>query len=142
MKLEITRKTDLAVRSMLALDNKGARMKAAEAAEKVGSTRGFMPQVLAPLVQRGWVRSDPGPTGGYVLLADLASISLLDLVDAVEGPTETEVCVLDGGRCGDVGHHCAIHNAWSRARSQLLNELATTTLYHIKQTPPRDYPCS
>lgn len=115
-------------------------MKGSELADKVCSTAGFMPQVLAPLVQMGWVRSDPGPTGGYRLQADLESISMLELIEAVEGPTDRDRCVLDSGRCSDVGH-CAIHDAWSRAREQFLSELADTTLRHIQKNPPRDFPC-
>jgi Rrf2 family protein len=140
VKLDITRKTDLAVRTMLALDGEGTRMKGSELADKVCSTAGFMPQVLAPLVQMGWVRSDPGPTGGYVLRIDLDSVTMLELIEAVEGPTDRGQCVLDGGRCSDVGH-CAIHDSWNRARDQLLADLATTTLRHIQKNPPRDYPC-
>ena len=114
-------------------------MKSSELAERVSSTAGFIPQVLAPLVRSGWVRSDPGPTGGYVLVADLGEISVLEVIEAIEGSTDMKTCVLDGGHCDEVGH-CAIHDAWSRARTQLLEELAATSLRDIQRHPPRDFP--
>lgn len=143
MKLDITRRTDLAVRTLLALDRAGSKMKASGLAARISSTATFMPQVLAPLVHQRWVRSDPGPTGGYELMVDLATISVLDVIEAVEGPTDMETCVLDGahcdlegGLCDEVGH-CAIHEAWSRARSQLLTDLTETSLRQISQTQMR-----
>ena len=63
-------------------------------AETVGSTSGFVSQVLHPLVRQGWVRSDPGPAGGYSLAVDLTSVSVLAVIEAVEGPTDSGRCVL------------------------------------------------
>lgn len=140
MRLDVTRRTDLAVRTLLALDGVGERIKGSDLAELVCSTSGFMPQVLAPLVQKRWVRSDPGPTGGYVLVQSLDDISVLEVIEAVEGPTDMDRCVLDGGDCDEVGH-CAIHTAWTRARETLLGELGSTPLREIQMNPPRGFPC-
>lgn len=108
-------------------------MKGSDLAEMVQTTIGFLPQVLAPLVRRGWVDSAPGPTGGYVLSADLDDVSLLEVIEAVEGPLEQEVCVLDGGRCENVDR-CVVHEAWMKARDQLYEELA---MVPISRTEPR-----
>ncbi|MCP5025901.1 MAG: Rrf2 family transcriptional regulator [Actinomycetia bacterium] len=139
MRLDITRRSDLAVRTLLALDGVGGRIKGLDLAELVCSTAGFMPQVLAPLVQKRWVRSEPGPTGGYVLIGSLDDISVLDVIEAVEGPTDTDSCVLDGRDCDEVGH-CAVHTAWMRARETLLDDLSSTTLRSIQDHPPRGFP--
>ncbi|MFQ5557945.1 MAG: RrF2 family transcriptional regulator [Acidimicrobiales bacterium] len=130
MRLDITRKTDLAVRALRVLDERGERAKSSELADLISSTAAFVPQVLAPLVKKGWIRSEPGPAGGYTLVIDLDEVAVLDVIEAVEGPTEQEVCVLDGRRCDEVGH-CVIHAAWSRARAELLTELAATPLIDI-----------
>ena len=63
MRLEVTRRSDLAIRALLALSEGRGRTKAAELADEVGTSKGFLTQVMNPLVQQGWVRSDPGPTG-------------------------------------------------------------------------------
>jgi Rrf2 family protein len=140
VKLDVTRRTDLAVRTLLTLDGVGGRIKGSDLAELVCSTAGFIPQVLAPLVQKRWVRSDPGPTGGYVLIGDLDDISVLEVIEAVEGPTDMARCVLDGGDCDEIGH-CAIHTAWTQARETLLDELSGTSLGSIRENPPRGFPC-
>jgi Rrf2 family protein len=81
-----------------------------------------MSQVLNPLVRAGWVRSDPGPTGGYRLVADLNDVSVLAVIEAVEGPTDSGMCVLADRPCDELGR-CALHAPWVRARAELLREL-------------------
>ncbi len=131
MRLEITRRSDLASRSVVVLARSGGRMKSAELAEALGTTAGFVPQILGPLVERGWVTSVPGPTGGYEAAAAPERLSVLDVIEAVEGPTVTGRCVLVDRPCADAGH-CALHQPWGRARAGLLDELARTTLADLE----------
>ncbi len=126
MRLELQRKTDLALRAMTQL-NGATRAKGPDLAAAIGTTPAFIPQVMMPLVQRGWVQSEPGPTGGYRRAVELAAVSMLDLIEAVEGPTVTDTCVLRGGPC-PAEENCALHDAWMRARSALLDELAAIPL--------------
>src|SRR5262245_64191909 len=99
MRLEVTRRADLAVRAMSLLAA-GEQLKAADLADRLETTAGFVPQVVGPLVKAGWVRSDPGPTGGYVLVASPEDVTLLDVVEAVDGPTDTGQCVVAEMPCG------------------------------------------
>ncbi len=129
MRLEISRKADLATRALLELAASGERSKAAELAERVGTTPGFLSQVIAPLAAHGWVRSDPGPTGGYVAQVSLDDVSVLDVIEAVEGATDTTRCVLEDRACARSGSGvCALHEPWIQARAQLLAQLAGTPL--------------
>ncbi|MCB1256086.1 MAG: Rrf2 family transcriptional regulator [Microthrixaceae bacterium] len=127
MRLEVTRKSDLATKALLELDALGRRSKAAELATLVGTTPGFLSQVLTPLVANGWVRSEPGPTGGYSVATDLANVSVLNVIEAVEGPTDSGRCSLEDKGCSD-DNPCVIHDAWSRARRQLLDDLGRIPL--------------
>jgi Rrf2 family protein len=130
MRLEITRRTDLATRALLELARLDRRTKAAELAELIGTTPGFLSQAMSPLAAKGWVRSDPGPTGGYVLVADPEQLSVLDVVEAVEGPTDTGSCVLEDRPCAE-GGTCALHGAWARARAVLMMQLDGTPLSSV-----------
>ena len=122
MRLDITRRSDLAVRALCALGSNEERIKGPDLAELIQTTPTFLPQVLSPLVRRRWIASTPGPTGGYVLKANLDDISLLDVIEAVEGPLDHDVCVLDGDQCTQVDY-CAVHEAWMEARRQLYHRL-------------------
>lgn len=130
VRLEITRRADLAVRALVLLAASDVRLKAAEVAAALDTTAGFVPQVIGPLVRAGWVRSDPGPTGGYLTVVGLDRLSVLDVIEAVEGPTDQGRCVVSGGPCGGLAE-CALHDAWSKARAVLLDALASMPLSSI-----------
>ena len=127
MRLEVTRKSDLAVRTLIALARSGVRRKASALAEEIGATPGFVPQVVSPLVRKGWVASDPGPTGGYSLRVDPAQINVLNVIEAIEGVTDTVNCVLADRPCNDQGP-CSLHVPWSRSRELLLNSLREVSI--------------
>lgn len=116
MRLEITRRSDLATRALIELARLGRRTKSAELAEAIGTTPGFLSQAMTPLSAKGWVRSDPGPSGGYLLLVDLADVSVLDVIEAIEGPSDGGRCVLEDRACGEA-RACALHQPWQRART-------------------------
>jgi Rrf2 family iron-sulfur cluster assembly transcriptional regulator len=115
------------VRALRELAKAPGRVKGPCLADAVGSTSGFLSQVLTPLVRRGWVASDPGPSGGYRLSVDLRSVSVLAVIETVEGPTDAGRCVLADRACAQSGT-CALHVPWMRARSRLLRELDATSV--------------
>jgi Rrf2 family protein len=130
MRLEITRSTHLALRAMQELAGAGERTKGAVLATAIGTSPAFLAQVMTSLVRQGWVDSEPGRSGGYALAVDPEAISVLSLVEAVEGPTDTEGCALRGGPCSSADQ-CAIHDAWTQARGVLTEALETTSITSI-----------
>ncbi len=133
MRLEITRRADLAVRAMVALGSGERRWKSGELAAALDTTIGFVPQVIGPLVKSGWVRSDPGPTGGYASRVALDELTVLDVIEAVDGPTESGRCVVEDKPCG--GHPCALHDAWAHARDELTGALRARSLASLAPLP-------
>jgi Rrf2 family iron-sulfur cluster assembly transcriptional regulator len=125
MRLELTRKTDLALRALRVLAARGSLLKGIELAEALGTTAAFLSQVVAPLSRAGWVRSVPGPRGGYLATELAVDVSVLELIEAVEGPVETGRCVLRPQPC-PADLPCALHDAWLPARDALVERLAAT----------------
>jgi Rrf2 family protein len=121
---------------MLSLDRTDGRVKADALASALGTTAGFIPQVVGPLVKRGWVRSDPGPRGGYSVAVALRDVSVLEVVEAVDGPTDVGRCVVEDGPCGRAPH-CALHDAWARARAELVAHLGAQSLASLAAAPVR-----
>lgn len=126
MRLEILPRTELTVRTLQTLAD-GARWRAADIAAVVGSSGTYVARLLAPLTRSGWVRSTPGPTGGHELIADLDEISVLDLIEAVEGGFEADRCVMADRPC-PAPTPCALHDAWIPARDAMTAQLAATPL--------------
>jgi len=130
MKLEISRKTELALAAIQELRRHETSLKGADLATLLDTTATYIPHVLRPLVQRGWVASDRGPTGGYRLSEEPSNITLLDLIEVIEGPLDEGLCVLRGKPCPSVDL-CVLHEPWLRAREALFAELRQTTLADV-----------
>lgn len=126
MRLEVFPRTELTMRLVLVLAG-GGRCRAASIAEEVGTSPQYVAQLVGPLTRAGWVRSVPGPTGGHELVADLDDISVLDLIEAVEGPVETGRCVMAERPC-PAPEPCALHDAWIPARDALSARLGATPI--------------
>lgn len=106
---------------------KETRVAGPDLAEALKTTRQYLPQILNPLVKARWVRSTPGPHGGYELLVLLEEISVLQLIEVMEGPTQNNTCVLNGELCPQE-ELCALHGAWDLAREALMKELNQMSL--------------
>jgi Rrf2 family protein len=133
MKLELRPSTEMTLRALAALAD-GQRRTAAELAGPAGTTPANAAHLVAPLVRAGWVRSSPGPTGGHELAVRLEQISLLALIEAVEGRTDDGRCVMARQPC-PAPSPCALHEAWVRAREALVSALAATSLDSILKQP-------
>lgn len=133
MRLEILPRTELTLRLVQTIAD-GGRWRAADIAERIGSSAPYVAQLVAPLTRAGWVRSIPGPSGGHELIADLADVSVLDLIDVVEGVPETGRCVMADRPC-PAPEPCALHDAWVPARDDLTARLAATSLRSLTTSP-------
>lgn len=127
MRLELAKRTDLALRGLQALRASGDRLAGTDLAEVLETTHQYLPQIMSPLVRQQWVASTRGPGGGYRLDVRLEDITVLELIETMEGETDTATCVLSGESC-DASEPCALHDAWSEARDALLAELASTSI--------------
>ncbi len=129
MRLELTKKGDYAVRAMLALArDPGERpVSARRIADAMDIPVRFLPQVLSDLSRAGLVDAAPGRAGGYRLTRPAADVTLLEVIEAVEGDSRRRTCVLRGGPCGLDGH-CDVHPVFFAAQEALLAELRGATL--------------
>ena len=82
---------------------------------------------MKPLVEKAYVESSPGPTGGYRLGVDLGKTTLLEIIEAIEGPFDLGRCISTGEPC-PAQEACALHIPWTRAKNAVLAELGAVTL--------------
>ena len=134
MDLRFSRRTHLALRALDELHDT-SRLSGNELAERIDTTVPFLPQVLGPLVKAGWVESQPGPGGGYRLSVALGDVSILDVIETVEGPAETGRCVLKEGPCPGT-ESCPVHEAWLSARTELTERLAAVSARDMFERKP------
>ncbi len=137
MRLELTKRGDYAVRAMIALarDDAGGLISARTIAEAMAIPPRFLPQVMADLVRAGLVEGVTGRSGGYRLLVAAADTSLLRIVEAVEGSSRRETCVLRGGPCARDGA-CAVHAAFCGAEEAMIAALESVSLAEVSNGGP------
>lgn len=123
MRLELSVRTDLALRALRELKACGHRVTRGDLADRLRTTPDFLARVMGPLVAQGWVDSRRGRFGGYEFTASEGEVSVLDVILVEEG-VSTERCVLRTGPC-DPEENCALHDPWMKAREAMLAELAT-----------------
>jgi Rrf2 family transcriptional regulator, cysteine metabolism repressor len=116
---------------LLALIDLGVRygegpVSARELSERQGIPLKFLEQLLAAMRKAGIVQAVRGARGGFTLTREPGTISVLEVVEALEGPLAPTSC--DGGQvCGRSGV-CAAAGVWAKATDALRDVFATTTL--------------
>jgi Rrf2 family protein len=136
VRLELTKRGDYAVRAMIALACDGdGLLSAREIAAEMAIPPRFLPQVMGDLVRADLVEGVTGRSGGYRLAIAAADISLLTIVEAVEGTSRRETCVLRGGPCGRDGA-CAVHAAFCSAEEAMIGALTSVSLADVSRDGP------
>lgn len=133
--MQITRATDYAVRVMVHLasrpEGETVRLSALVKASKVPAS--FLSKVLQRLVSAGLVNSQRGTGGGFHLRVDPEKTTLLDVVEAMEGPLQLNVCVGSGQGCSRKSW-CAVHPYWQKAQAAVSKVLAGISIAELAQT--------
>jgi Rrf2 family transcriptional regulator, iron-sulfur cluster assembly transcription factor len=128
VRLELTKRGDYAVRAALALARGDGRlMSVRQIAEEMAVPHRFLSQVMGDLHRAGLVDSVAGRAGGYLLARPGTEITLLEVVEAVEGDSRRETCVLRGGPCRRDGT-CAVHDAFVAAEESVIERLGRETV--------------
>lgn len=129
MRLELTKRADYAIRAVLALARAadGERRSVRQVAADQRIPVRFLPQVMGDLAQAGLVEATVGRSGGYRLAKPSKEISLLDVVEAVEGDSRRRICILRGGPCALDGV-CDVHAVFAAAQEDVLRRLSATTI--------------
>lgn len=130
MKLKLSKRGDYVVRSALCLANSFDApnpTKLRQVSVDMGVPRTFVSQILGNLVQAGIATSFFGANGGYRLTRPPHEITLLEVIEAGEGPLESDTCVLGDEPC-QWDSVCPMHETWTAATAAMKAELASTTL--------------
>ncbi|MEJ2753952.1 MAG: Rrf2 family transcriptional regulator [Anaerolineales bacterium] len=125
--MQITRQADYAVRAVLYLaeQNNGRRAPTSEIARKQHIPPSFLAKIVSQLSVAGVVQTSRGARGGVALARPSEDISLLEVVEAIDGPIALNECVLDPKACV-FGDNCAVHEIWCNAQAELVEKLRGT----------------
>ncbi|HJT89393.1 MAG TPA: Rrf2 family transcriptional regulator [Bryobacteraceae bacterium] len=127
--MQLTRAADYAVRVMiqLAAFAPGTRASRAELAEAAECPEQFLSKVLQSLTRAGLVISHRGNTGGFELAPAHRGATVLEIVEAVEGPIRLNVCLGPESDCHRQSW-CPAFAVWNEAQTALSSVLRSATI--------------
>lgn len=124
----ISRRADYAVRTLLELAaSEGNLLTAPETARRGGIPLPFLRKITPQLASAGLVTTKPGHGGGLSLARPAVEISLLDAIEAVEGPVCLNVCLLRPSECPR-DQICPAHTFWERLQAIVVEEMRSANL--------------
>jgi Rrf2 family protein len=127
--MQLTRAADYGVRVMIHLADNGTRASLSDLAEAAEVSPAFLSKVLQRLVHAGLVVSHRGKKGGFDLLDQGRNATLLDILTALDGVPELNLCLLSGG-CHR-SPWCAAHLVWREAQDRMRETLSAATLQQL-----------
>ena len=129
--LRITQEADNAMRIMFLLAKSGERADAPTLAQRAGIAPQFALKILRKLKEAALVQGTPGARGGYLLTQDPADITVLQIVELIDGPLYINRCLEKGFVCSRMGEHterCVVNQLFARVNQSVAEQLRGVTL--------------
>jgi Rrf2 family protein len=134
VELALTKRGDYVLRAATDLaaawSRDGGYRKIRDISEEMAIPSSYTPSILGLLARAGLAQSRAGRYGGYRLVRPPSKISMLEVIEAAEGPLSIDRCPMRGGPCR-WDDSCAFHPAWSKATDSLRRSLARTSLASV-----------
>jgi Rrf2 family protein len=135
--MQITRQADYAVRAMVYLAQLGPERRAAtnHIAQEKHIPPSFLAKIVSQLSVAGLLQTSRGARGGVSLAKPPEDITLLDVVEAIDGPILLNECVGNGGTCC-FGTDCPLKPVWCDAQQELVDRLNQTNFAQFVKVIP------
>jgi len=123
--MQITRQADYAVRAMVYLAQLGPDKRAAtgQIAQEKCIPPSFLAKIVSQLSIAGLLQTWRGARGGVSLAKPPEAISLLDVVEAIDGPILLNDCVAELSSC-KYDDDCPLKSIWCDAQQMLVDHLS------------------
>jgi len=94
----------------------------------------FLAKILQQLAKKKILSSTKGPHGGFSLMKDPRDISLLDIVNTIDGYDIFTNCIIHNGTCECLGNekrYCTLHDDYEKTRSDLVKLFTNKSIYDL-----------
>lgn len=113
------------------VENEGeTRISIGDISENKKIPEPFLRKLFKPLVQHGIINSTRGVSGGVRLSRAPDEITVLEVVEALEGPLALNECLLDDAACEFLSE-CGMHDVWDEAQAAMAKVLRSKNLTHL-----------
>ncbi len=129
--MQITRQADYAIRAILFLaeNDPNVRQSTSKIAEQKHIPPSFLAKIISQLSIAGLIHTSRGAHGGVTLARPADQISIMEVVEAIDGPIALNQCTFSSLQSCPFGENCPVHEMWVEAQSHLVEKLKTTTFH-------------
>ena len=122
--MQVTRESDYGIRSVLYLSRQPFKKVSFinEISEEYKIPRSFLAKILQKLVKAKIVRSYRGVKGGFSLAKQSREITVLDVLEAIEGKLFINLCLADKKKCS-FAKHCPTTMLWANVQAKVTDTL-------------------
>ncbi len=126
--MQITRQADYALRAMYYLSKLDPNERAAtsQIAQEQRIPPSFLAKIISQLSIAGLIHTSRGARGGVSLARPPSEISILEVVEAIDGPIMLNECTTSPDAC-PFGEECPIRPLWCQAQDELVERLRVTS---------------
>ncbi len=119
--LQISRKIEYGLRAMLylAAQPEGSLVPFREIAERMNVPQDFLAKIMKKLVSESLAASTRGSHGGFSLGRPAAQITFLDVIEAMEGKVQVNLCAEHSNAC-NFGTDCTMTEVWQLGQARML----------------------
>ncbi|MGQ9644975.1 MAG: RrF2 family transcriptional regulator [Thermodesulfobacteriota bacterium] len=137
--MQITRSGEYGLRGVLFLARQPAKrfVLISEISKEQQIPETFLAKIFQRLSKAGLLRSSRGAKGGFSLGKPAGSITMREVIEAIDGPIALNRCLRGGGECKEEDF-CPIYPVWSKAQQQLLEILDSTTVEDLARQRVRN----
>ena len=130
--MQITRQSDYAIRAVSYISRLGDHQRAAtwQIAREQHIPPSFLAKIISQLSIAGLLQTTRGARGGVTLAKAAHAISLLEVVEAIDGPIELNPCVADESAC-ETSEACHMRAIWCDAQDDLVRRLRSANFAQI-----------
>ncbi|MFP4164895.1 MAG: RrF2 family transcriptional regulator [Chitinispirillaceae bacterium] len=140
--MKLSTKCRYGLRAVLQIAEAGDRpSKRRDIAAEQNLSDSYLENILIMLKSEGIISTTRGVKGGYVLGRDPSSITLLEIVTALEGPLDLVDCVGDSKVCGK-SLDCVARSVWQELSASWNKTLGGITLKDLLERKKRNEPCT
>lgn len=130
--MQITRQADYALRAMVYLAQIEPNLRAAtsQIAEAQHIPPSFLAKIISQLSIAGLIHTSRGARGGVSLARPPEAISVLEVVEAIDGPLTLNECSHDSTSCA-YGETCPLRPLWCETQADMVDRLRKTTFASV-----------
>jgi len=117
------------------VDHRGEWVQGHAIATETGIPANYLSKILNQLRKHGFVDSQKGWGGGFLLVEDALRVPIGEVLEAIEGPRDRDMCLLEPRKC-DREHPCPLHDRWEYVRGTFEQMLDAVQVGDLRRVLP------